>query len=121
VSAFDDDVGRREVHLRCAHRLDSDEADINAAGGERFEHLAGDRERHVVERHAQPLGQRGSQFGRDAARLAVRALLRQHAVAEIDRRAQLAGRRQVLQHRGRRRGLREGGPCGGEHHGSADK
>ena len=86
------------------------------AGGERRERLAGGLERHVFERHAEVLGERGGEFGRDAARFAVRPLLRQHRIAEIDARAQFAGRRQILEHGGQRR-LRHGGRRDGERSG----
>src|SRR5262249_23924658 len=54
-----------------------------------------------LERHAEALGKLARQIRRDAARLAVRPLLREHAVAVVDRGAQLAGRRELLQRLGR--------------------
>ena len=106
VGAFDDHVGRGEVDIGGAHRLDGDEADVPVAGLGAFEHLARRLVGHELHRHVEPLGKRRGEIGRDALRLAARALLRQHRVAEVDRGAELAGRRKILQHLRRRRGLR---------------
>ena len=58
---------------------------------QRIERLAGAVEDHELDRHAEPLAEFAGQFDGDAERLAVRALLRQHAVALVDRGAKLAG------------------------------
>ena len=71
------------------------------------EHFAGRGVDDVIDRHAEPLGERRREFGCDTVGLAIRPLLRQHAVAEIDRGAEFAGRRQVLENLERRRILRE--------------
>ena len=66
---------------------------------QRLERLAGGVEAGERRRHAEAPGQLARQLRRDAARI-VRRAVRQHDVAEIDRGAQRAGRRQVLQNVG---------------------
>ena len=107
VGALDQHIGRGEVDLGGAHRLDREEGDVPGAALQRIEHLAGGVEDHELERQAEALGQFPRQIGGDAQRLAVRPLLRQHGIALVDRRAQRAGRGKTLTDVGRSLSSRE--------------
>src|SRR5207302_5511056 len=61
------------------------------------ERLAGGIEACELARYAEAFRELARELGRDAARRVGRAL-RQHDVAEVDRGAQLPGRRQILHH-----------------------
>jgi hypothetical protein len=63
---------------------------------QRFEHLSGGIEGHVLDRNTQPARELAREVPGHAARLAAgRVLLGEHAVAEVDGRAQLTARREV--------------------------
>ncbi len=96
VDALDDDVGRGEVDLGGAHRLDGEEDDIDLAGLERLERLAGGVERKQLDADAEALRELAGEVGRDAGRRLRRAL-RQHRIAEIDGGAKLAGGGEILE------------------------
>jgi hypothetical protein len=77
-----------------AARIDRQKGDVPAA--QRVEYLAGGVEGDEFDCHAQPLGDFARKLRRNPARLAAcRVLLRQHAIAEIDGRAQLTGGREL--------------------------
>ena len=63
----------------------------------RVEHLAGGLEGDELDRHAEPPPEFAREVDRDALGLASGfVLLRQHRIAEVDRRAQLAAGREVI-------------------------
>ena len=91
-------IGRGEFDLGGAHRLVGDKGDIDGAGLDGVEHLAGRLEGDEFDRHAKPLAELAGEVRRDALGLSGRVvLLRQHAIAEIDGRAQRAGGAKFLQ------------------------
>ena len=100
VAALDDHIGRGELDLGGAHRLDRQKHDVDLARFIASNALPAPSKQVSCARHAEPLGQLARERRRDAARIVGRAV-RQHDVAEIDRGAQRAGRRQLLQNVGR--------------------
>ena len=120
VGALDDDIGRAELDLGGAHRLDRDEGDIPHIVFNRAEHLAGGAIDDEFDRHAKPPPELAREIWRDAFRLAGRrVLLRQYRVAKVDRRSQLAGGREIFQHVGRYGALGQAGNRRSKKHGSS--
>ena len=110
VRSLDQHIGRSEGDLGGAHRLDREKGDVpgQRIGRHRFrrvEYAAGSVEGDETHRHAEPMTQFARQVGGGAARrLFAVATLRQHAVAVIDRGAQHASRREILDGVGRGQG-----------------
>src|SRR5262249_15653968 len=78
------------------HRIDRHEGHVPRASLQRFEHLTGGVEGHVLDWNAQPARELASEVPGDAAGLAAgRVLLGENAVAEVDGRAQLTARREL--------------------------
>ncbi len=92
VGAFDDDIRRRVVHVRCPHRINGDERQIDLARLHRLHHTARRIEQHQLDRHAKAATGLCCKVYGDAARFSARAADREDGIAEIDGGAKFAGR-----------------------------
>ncbi len=97
VRPFDQHVRRRERDQRAALRIDREEADVGLLALDEFDRLAGRVDRLEARGDAEPLRDLAREVDGDADRLAAVAGLREHRIAEVDRDAQVAGRRERLQ------------------------
>ncbi len=101
VDAFNHRIGRSEVDLDGAHRVDRQKDDVQGSGLERIEDFAGRIKSHVLDGKAELAGKFAGKIARYSAwGAAGRVRLGQHRVAEIDRDAQPADGSQLGDDRG---------------------
>ncbi len=94
VDALDQHVGGGEGHALLARRLVGEEAEVGAPVDDRGVGVAGSVHARELERYAEPAGDLACEGDRHPARVLRRAL-GEHGVAEVDHRAEHAGRGEV--------------------------